>query len=139
MKKYTCPSGTWCDSHDKIHFDMFLHPFNLPCKYGINCTNYTQEHKATYSHLCNWGQNCVKLHDPEHIKMYTHKKLPVCNDTFCNCTLDRFHRMEFSHVGMPDVMIRCKFGGDCKYASAYLQNKSLDDEGVLRHMIEFYH
>ncbi len=137
--KQTCPNGTWCTMHSNEHHSMFDHPFNIPCKYGHTCTNFHPEHKNMYSHLCNWGQNCTRICDPEHTKNYFHVKLQMCPDNFCPSIFDIFHRMQFSHTGMPDIMTKCKFGLMCRYYDTYIKDTTIQDKAIINHVIEFYH
>jgi len=117
---------------DVRHMKNFSHMFYTPCRFFELCNNRDPVHMETYSHQCQWGIKCKKLKkkDADHNRKHYHIPKPECKDgANCKMIVDPEHMLQFSHLGIQDVLQSCERGELCKkiqdpkHASKYFHPK----------------
>eukprot|EP00002_Diphylleia_rotans_P028259 TRINITY_DN5703_c0_g1_i1.p1 TRINITY_DN5703_c0_g1~~TRINITY_DN5703_c0_g1_i1.p1 ORF type:complete len:2124 (-),score=354.70 TRINITY_DN5703_c0_g1_i1:254-6625(-) len=116
-----CKNGLKCTKfHEPDHRSQFTHNLKPPCKHGSQCHNGYKEHDphtAESSHPCRFGVGCRNFiaNDDDHNASYYHIPIPRCQSgRACTQLHDASHRQQFSHTGMPDILIPCRHGQRCR-------------------------
>eukprot|EP00002_Diphylleia_rotans_P016257 TRINITY_DN3162_c0_g1_i2.p1 TRINITY_DN3162_c0_g1~~TRINITY_DN3162_c0_g1_i2.p1 ORF type:complete len:1864 (+),score=286.85 TRINITY_DN3162_c0_g1_i2:1390-6981(+) len=116
-----CIHGVQCtEFHDALHRSEFQHKINKPCRDGHLCPfAYADgcDHNQKYSHPCRFGVGCRDLAQANsaHNKIYYHIPIPRCDQgRKCSLLQDIDHRHQYSHHGMPDILIPCRYGLTCR-------------------------
>ncbi|CAF3811247.1 unnamed protein product, partial [Rotaria sordida] len=109
-----------------------------PCRDGFDCIphhNGNAEHNARYSHPCQWLDLCRDINENEHSRHYTHPidAIDVCQYGTANCTKlgDPEHRRTYRHVGLPYLLVPCKYGSRC-------EDRSTEHLKKFKHPPDFY-
>jgi hypothetical protein len=109
---------------------FYSHPFNTPCKFGPQVSMYNlnlliflqckqaqdRAHMSQCSHPCWWGAECRELIAKKYshcVDFYHLKRISCPHGKDCDLLENREHMTKFSHPGIKDIRIECKYGQYC--------------------------
>ena len=94
------------------------------CAEGVHCkvayhvkdrSDQQQEHMAHKRHICLYGHSCKDHKEcKEHDEQWTHIQKDLCKKgEQCHQLCDPYHRAEYHHPGMWDLLLPCRDGASC--------------------------
>ncbi|CAF1338910.1 unnamed protein product [Adineta steineri] len=128
--KPSCRYGHNCPYFYNIkHIDDWQHPFRTPCPWtpyhcvlydefqNASCiekiSDYIQQHCSSYTHVCEYGRNCVKQNS-SHWDTTIHIPRCIClEDKKCLELNQEDHLNSFTHSNVQDIRYLCKNGSKC--------------------------
>jgi len=95
------------------------------CPEGVHCkvayhtkdrSQQQQEHMAQKRHICLYGHSCKDHKESkEHDEQWTHIQKDTCKEgNQCHQLCDPYHRAEYHHPGLWDLLLPCRDGDSCK-------------------------
>ena len=118
------------------------------CSHGADCkvayymkdrSQEDENHMNTNRHICLYGKSCREQESTEHDQHFSHIEKDTCAAEPCDQLCDPFHRAEYHHPGMWDLLLPCRDGALCKKQSNALHCQKyhhqtivyvVNDEGV---------
>ena len=161
-----CPNDNCCPKfHDEGHVRKVIHSFQEPCPFTpYNCSYFVtysqatggvsadiENHCLTFSHVCQYGRLCRTKEDG-HYGTFIHIARKVCpHDEKCSRITDESHLESFSHKGIRDIRLLCRYPGykcpnrfEDKHLRTYRHARDFNHLGVapykdLNASINFFH